>query len=65
MAPDFTLTATNGGKSEIGRFPGKEDRGAGLLPGRIHRWLNEGNAAYQAGIAKFEGLTCRCMASVP
>ena len=43
MAPDFTLTATAGGKVKLSDFRGKNNGRPGLFPGRFHRWLNEGN----------------------
>ena len=56
MAPDFTLYCHRRWQRETERFPRQEHRCPGLFPGRVHRWLNEGNAAYQAGIAKFKAM---------
>ena len=44
MAPDFTLTATTGGKVKLSDFRGKSNVVLAFFPGRLYRWLNEGNA---------------------
>ena len=43
MAPDFTLPSTAGKTVTLSDFRGKSAVVSGLLPGGVHRWLNEGD----------------------
>jgi peroxiredoxin len=56
MAPDFTLTATNGQKVKLSDFRGKNPVVLAFFPAAFTGGWTKEMLAYQAGMAKFEGV---------
>jgi peroxiredoxin len=56
MAPDFTLTATTGGKVTLADFRGKNTVVLAFFPAAFTGGWTKEITAYQAGIAKFDAV---------